>query len=112
MEKVLNRLQARWAKKILGIGGFRQGAWALVVAECGWTRPLASQMFIEAIMLEARVLLMPQSCAATKILLIALEPSHSLPSWARGVAVLRARLDALMRLGNIPDIRTLSLIHI
>ena len=93
-------MQAHWAKNILGIGGFRQGAWAVIIAECGWIRPLASQMFVEPIMLEARVMLMPLACSATKLLLIALESSHLLPSWAQGVADLRKRL------GNLPDIRT------
>ena len=35
-ERRLNRMQAGWAKSILGIGDTLQGHWPLLFVECGW----------------------------------------------------------------------------
>ena len=94
----LNRLQADWGSAVLGFAGYPHGTWCNVVAECGWTRLLGTQLLAEAVMLEARILMMPMEMQVNQILLVAV--SSDAPSWAQQVVQLRARLE------GIPDIMT------
>ena len=40
----LNRMQAEWARHLLGIAGCRQGAWPFLVSEVGWQMRLGTRM--------------------------------------------------------------------
>ena len=95
-ETTLNRIQANWAKTLLGIKDYPQGLWPFLVAECRWPRRLGTKMLGEAIMLEARIRLLPDHTAAAGALLAARQsPFHS---WAKLAQSLRHRL------GQLPDI--------
>ena len=91
-ERSLHNLQTSWAKRILGVNGFQEGVGHFLTQEVGWHRTLVARMFIEAMMLEARVLLMPPSTAANRLLLQARDPNCHLVSWATRVRQLRASL--------------------
>ena len=52
-------MQVGWAKQLLGIGDCRQGLHAFLLAECGWARRLGTTMLLRAVMLEARIQLLP-----------------------------------------------------
>ena len=67
----LNRLQAELAKHVLGIPGCREGAWCLVIAECGWTWRLGTRLWERTLMLLARVHLLPAQHPASQLLRIA-----------------------------------------
>jgi len=60
-ESRLNRMQAGWARVLLGIGQCNEGTWMQLVAECGWRVRLGTRMWERAIMLKARLSLLPQS---------------------------------------------------
>ena len=95
-EQQLNRMQANWAKTLLGIKDYPQGLWPFLIAECGWPRRLGTKMLGEAIMLEARTQLLPHHTTAAGALHAARQsPFHS---WAKLVQSLRDRL------GQLPDI--------
>ena len=98
-EQALNHMQADWARAILNSRGFQQGCWSWLLAECGWTRRLGTAMFGEAVMLAARVSVLPNESFARRVLEVALSPNCSLRTWADGLAVIYERL------GNIPSFR-------
>ena len=97
-ESRLNRLQADWARTILGLEGYPHGLWNNLISECGWSRRLGTRMFAEAVMLEARVLMLPKNVSAFQLLNLAMASPCS--SWATHVKAIRGKL------GNIPDIST------
>ena len=97
-ESCLNKLQAGWARVVLGIKDFPQGITPFLITECRWTWRLGTRMFAEALMLEARVCLLPDICCASPALAAA--RSSVFPSWASAVRALRERL------GDLPDITT------
>ena len=103
-ETSLNRLQAHWAKCILGIQSFREGAWQVVSVECGWPRRLGTEMLLRAIMLKARCHLLPQSHPAR--VLCSLPTSSAQPAWLRHVAQTRTRRDFMVVIPDICDIFT------
>jgi hypothetical protein len=96
-ERSLNHMHAEWARSVLGIRGHRQGGWQALVACCGWPQRLGTCMLGEAIMLEARMMLLPPTNPARMLLLFA--RNSFLPCWATAV------MDLRVRLGNLPDIR-------
>ena len=67
----LNRMQAGWAKALLGIRDAQQGPWAVVIAECGWTRRVGTLMYERAIMLKARAALTPPEHPVNQLLVFA-----------------------------------------
>ena len=60
----LNRMQVGWAKALLGIRDCPQGQWSFLVVECGWTVRLGTRMIMRAILLHARIVLLPVTCPA------------------------------------------------
>jgi hypothetical protein len=95
-EASLNRMQADWARTLLGIAGYSQGHWCYLIAQCGWRRRLGTRMLAEAVMLESRVLLLPEHIPVRQLLLQARLTTFS--CWAHEVCRVRRRL------GDIPDI--------
>ena len=79
----LKKLQVSWAQTLLGFRAERAGQWALVVAECGWVRRLGTRMLEKAVLLKARVALLPETLPASRLLHLA--SSSSSPSWATAV---------------------------
>ena len=79
-EAALNRLQVDWARTVLGIHGYLQGYWPFLISEVGWKYRLGTRMFCEAIMLEARVLMLPSALGVVELLQMA--RNSSLQSWA------------------------------
>ena len=70
-ESCLNRLQAEWAKTLLGFDGFPQGAWPFLICEVGWKYRLGTRMYGAAIMLEARLLLPPTDLSIHALMKVA-----------------------------------------
>ena len=95
----LNRMQANWAKALLGIHETPHGQWPILIAECGWPLRLGSQMQIRSIMLKARIQLLPTSHPAHAQLLAA--ACSEISSWARDVKLLQQD-DTLAT--QVPDI--------
>ena len=98
-EKELNRLQAHWAKRVLGIHGFREGAWQVVAVECGWPRRLGTEMLLRAIMLKARCHLLPPSHPAR--VLCAGSDVSAQADWLHFLTNIRTRSEFTV---SIPDI--------
>ena len=67
-ESRLNRMQAGWARVLLGIGQCSEGTWMHLVAECGWRVRLGTRMWERAIMLKARLSLLPKCNPVHRIL--------------------------------------------
>ena len=95
-EAALNRLQVDWARATLGIDGYLQGQWPFLISETGWKYRLGTRMFCEAIMLEARVLMLPEHSGIVQLFCLA--RVATLQSWATAV------IDLRISLGNVPDI--------
>ena len=93
-EHQLNKLQVSWAKTLLGIQYSREGAWPILLAECGWHRRLGTRMLERAIMLRARILLQPVGNFAHRILREASSLVGS--TWVKDVEdiIAGSRLDA------------------
>ena len=104
-ENALNRMQASWAKYILDISEHPYGNWPALVAEVGWPWRLGTRMLADAILLEARISLLPLDIPAYQALRLA--QGSALPSWASHVHQLRKRLgdlpDIVSWLGTIPN---------
>ena len=98
VEDRLNRIQAFWARNLLGARHVRGGKWAALINEVGWCRRLGSMVLCEALMLEARAALLPPTVPTVKLLLLA--RGSTLTSWASRLIALRGRL------GNLPSIET------
>ena len=96
----LNRLQATWARHLLGFPQSRAGAVAWLVAECGWQRRLGTRMYERAVLLKARAQLLPLG-HPTRILLGIAGSSTNIGSWAARVASLQCLPDFS---SPIPDI--------
>ena len=75
-ESAMNRMQAGWARALLGCRHTHAGAWPLLVAELGWKRRLGTRMLERAIMLRARALLLQESHPARRVLTVARASSH------------------------------------
>ena len=82
----LNRMQVGWAKALLGIRDCPQGKWFVLVAESGWAMRLGTKMLECAIMLLARIALLPSDNPSHRMATLALA-SYS-PSW---ISALRLR---------------------
>ena len=94
-----NRLQAGWARHLLGFPRRREGRQSLVIAECGWTRRLGTKMLERAVLLKARVQLLPLEHPACALLRVA--TTAEFETWATSVA----RIQSLPQLPfRIPDI--------
>ena len=63
-ERMLNRLQEYWALKLLGCSRASRVRGMLAVAQSGWTLRLGSRMLERAVMLRARIKLLPCSDSA------------------------------------------------
>ena len=72
-ENRLNHMQVGWAKSLLGIADAAEGQWVLLVVECGWKRRLGTRMWECALMLKARLQLLPPCHHARLILQLATE---------------------------------------
>ena len=68
-ESSLNRLQVSWAKHILGFPESRAGS--LLVCECGWRMRLGTLMLRRALMLKARISLLPTAHPAPRLFQLA-----------------------------------------
>ena len=97
-ESALNRVQASWAKSLLGCRGAREGKWPIWVAERGWFRRLGTLMLERAILLKSRAQLLPLAHRVVRILSAA---SRSSTTWAYEVARIQHRPDFIR---PIPDI--------
>ena len=82
-ESALNRLQAEWASHLLGIQCYREGPWTLLIAECGWSGRLGTRMLERAILLNARIHLLPVTHPAAELMAVA--ESSGVASWASQV---------------------------
>ena len=69
-----------------------QGLWPLMQAECGWARRLGTRMFERAIMLRARMLLLPAGHIAQSMLIQSRATVNS--TWERSVAELQSGVGA------------------
>ena len=78
-EATLNRLQVTWARHLLGFPNLRVGPWSILIAECGWPMRLGTKMFERAILLKARIQLLPPSHHAHSLLRAA--TCESVDSW-------------------------------
>ena len=96
---LLNNLQYRWARTILGCRRARNLKWLLPVASCGWTIRLGTRMLEIAVIAYARIALLPVGHPAVSLLQLAL----NLPciSWA---GVVRSSMHADRLAHSIPDI--------
>jgi len=92
-EVTLNRIQARWARELLGLQNLRVGSWCHLVTQCGWQCRLGSLLLAEAIMLEARVLIFPENAPARR-LLVAAQASPWL-TWGQHVRLARQKLGGM-----------------
>ena len=101
-ETQLNRMQAHWAKRILGIHSLRQGAWAIVTTECGWSLRLGTEMLLRAIMLKARCRLL-HTGHLVRILLDAYS-SHCGTTWLACVKSIQQRRDFPREIPDITDV--------
>ena len=70
-ESALNRMQAGWAKALLGCRDAVDGRWAFLICECGWQFRLGTRMFERAVMLKARLQLLPASHPTSQLLSLA-----------------------------------------
>ena len=55
----LDRMQVGWAEALLGVCDCTEGSWPVLLAECGWVIRLGANMLERAIMLSARLQLLP-----------------------------------------------------
>ena len=78
-EKKLNRLQACWAKRLLGAAKHTDLRAALSVIQCGWTQRLGTMMWERSIITLARIQLFPLDHPAAMMALLA-EDSNA-PTW-------------------------------
>ena len=67
-ETAFNRMQAGWARSLLGCSRCFAGGWSLLIAEVGWKRRLGTRMLERAVMLHARAMLSSHSHPARRIL--------------------------------------------
>ena len=95
-EADLNRMQAEWARTLLGIPGYPQGTWSYLICEVGFQYRLGTCIMCEAIMLETRLLLLPEALPVYRLLLLARQ--SDLPNWANQVCEVRRKLN------NMPDV--------
>ena len=98
-ELAFNRLQSEWARRLLRIDGRRAGAWPLLLSECGWVTRLGTRMLELALLLHARVLLLPGSHPAQRLLLSAM--TCSLTTWAAAVRGIQRKLGDSQPLPDI-----------
>ena len=87
----LNRMQAGWARALLGIRDAQQGPWSILIAECGWVRRLGTLMLERAIMLKARASLLPRQHPLNWLLRESC--ASSTPNWATAVAEIQSSLE-------------------
>ena len=76
--------------------GYPQGLWSFLVCEVGFQYRLGTCIMREAIMLEARLLLLPVTLPVNQLLMLA--RTSCLPNWANQVLEVRRRLN------NLPDV--------
>ena len=119
-EARLNQLQIDWCNELMFIRGLPQGVRFALLAECGQSRRLGTQMLAAAIMLEARVLLLAVDMPPRLILESA--RAALFPSRAKEVIKMRSTLgipDLLEHLGSMEvdrarkdnNIRERDLVH-
>jgi len=101
-EAGLNRMQVSWAKHVLGFGTSRAGIWSFVVRECGWSRRLGTCMLARAILLKARILLLPLLHPAAR--LVVLLSSSSIDTWLLRVSQLQCRPDFSSIIPDLSDV--------
>ena len=97
-EHSFNRLQIDWARNLLGVTGAKAGKWSILLAECGWQRRLGTRMAECAIMLKARVSLLPLGHPARRFMELASRSSYD--TWCTKVAKWQISLSD----NAIPDI--------
>ena len=100
-EAALDHMQAGWAKHLLGIGNGRQGLHAFLLAECGWCRRLSTSMLLRAVMLKARIQLLPPHHLAASLLVLADSAGYN--TWSEAVDRIRrdSRLPYVIPLINV-----------
>ena len=96
----LNRMQVGWAKAVLGCRYAAEGAWPIWLCECGWDRRLGTLMYERAIMLLARLQVLPSMQPARRLLEAALSSEQF--TWA---SYLRDRIMANLFSDPIPMLR-------
>jgi len=80
MQGKLNRLQASWARDILGCRHAPEIRWMLLVAQCGWEMRLSSKVWVSAIMALARLQTLPLMHPGARMLNLA--GASTVPCWA------------------------------
>ena len=102
MESRLNRLQTNWAKRALGISKSRAGKHALLITECGWSCRLGTLMLENAIMLKARIMVLPRQHPARQIFEVA--RGSPLETWVSQVKQAQSRNDFDRAIPDIEEI--------
>ena len=67
-EGLLNRMQVTWAMHVLGISATRAGSTSLLLAACGWEQRLGTTTLQRALLLKARVCMLPYDHLARRLL--------------------------------------------
>ena len=80
----------------LGVAGYPQGLWSLLICEVGFQYRLGTCVIREAIMFEARLRLLPVTLPINQLLMLA--RVSCLPNWANQV------MEARRRLNKLPDV--------
>ena len=95
----LNRLQYRWARRLLGVTGGAHTSWDRARLQCGWSMRLGTKLKENAIVALARLQLSPVSHPASRMLDAVI--AHCVPSWYSVVCGLMASGDASSRIPEI-----------
>ena len=95
----LNLLQWRWGKTLLGARYSRELKHMLVVAQCGWGLRLGSLVMFEALVMLARIELLPDAHPLSQI--VAVLKTCKAPSWMMQV---RDAIADLRLQQPVPDI--------
>ena len=98
----LNKMQAGWARALLGCPDARAGRWSCLFIECGWSHRLGTKMLERAIMLKARLALLPGNHPAFQLLSAAF--ASVAPTWA--TLILEAQASERFTT-PVPDISTM-----
>ena len=98
IETDLNKLQAGWARAVLGCKRGPRLNWALSWVQCGWGRRLGTRMLEQAIMAQAQLWVLPGGHPA--VVMREAARSSPAPSWWRRVGNILADLPG----GPLPDI--------
>ena len=99
-ESHLNRMQVGWAKALLGIRSCMEGTWLCLMAECGWVCRLGTRMWDRAVMVKARLTLLPATHPAS--LTIKAASCSETTTW---VSTVSAWQKSSIHPNPIPDIR-------